>query len=60
MASKFSILVTDNISRTGLQPLRKNDHFELVEINDSSSTDFFDALTNADGLVVRSATKLGR
>ena len=59
MASKFSILVTDNISRTGLQPLRKNDHFELVEINDSSSTDFFDALTNADGLVVRSATKVG-
>ena len=58
MALTFSILVTDNISGSGLQPLREDSQFELVEINDSSSTDFRNALTSADGLIVRSATKV--
>ena len=59
MALTFSVLVTDNISGSGLQPLREDSQFELVEINDSSSTDFRSALTSADGLIVRSATKVG-
>jgi len=58
MALTFSVLVTDNISGSGLQPLREDSQFELVEINDSSSTDFRNALTSADGLIVRSATKV--
>ena len=58
MALTFSILVTDNISGSGLQPLREDDQFELVEINDSSSKDFLNALASADGLIVRSATKV--
>ena len=58
MALTFSVLVTDNISGSGLQPLREDSQFELVEINDSSSTDFRNALPSADGLIVRSATKV--
>ena len=58
MALKFSVLVTDNISDTGLRPLHEDDRFEVVQLNCSSSTEFLDALTRADGLVVRSATKV--
>ena len=58
MALTFSILVTDNISGSGLQPLREDDQFELIQINDSSSKDFLNALISADGLIVRSATKV--
>lgn len=53
------VLVTDKVSETGLAPLREDDRFEVVKVDDSSDPAFTEALARAHGLVVRSATKVG-
>ena len=55
---RFLVLVTDKVSASGLEPFGEDDRFEIVQIDDSSSSEFEDALGKAHGLVVRSATKV--
>lgn len=50
------VLVTDKVELSGLYPLVDDDSFEIVEIEDSSTPEFADALPSAEALVVRSAT----
>jgi D-3-phosphoglycerate dehydrogenase len=55
---RFTVLVTDKVSDSGLEPLRTDDRFTVVKIDDSSEAAFDEALRSAQGLVVRSATKV--
>lgn len=57
-ADRFTVLVTDKVSADGLEPLRSDDRFDVVEIADSTDAAFAAALPNAHGLIVRSATKV--
>jgi D-3-phosphoglycerate dehydrogenase len=59
-ADRFTVLVTDNVSAEGLEPLRADDRFDVVEIADSADPAFAEALPSAHGLIVRSATKVRR
>lgn len=56
MSERYTVLVTDKVSESGLEPLRADDRFEIVKIDDSSDPAFAAALPEAHGLVVRSAT----
>lgn len=56
--ARFTVLVTDKVSETGLEPLRADARFDVVRIDDSSSPAFAEALRGAHGLVVRSATEV--
>ena len=58
MSRPFTVLVTDKVSAAGLEPIRADDRFEIVQIDDSSDGGFADALKTAHGLIVRSATKV--
>ncbi len=55
---RFTVLVTDKVSQSGLAPLLGDDRFEIVQIDDSSDPSFGEALSTAHGLIVRSATKV--
>lgn len=59
-AERFVVLVTDKVSELGLEPLRSDDRFDVVKVDDSSDPAFADALPRAHGLIVRSATKVHR
>jgi len=54
----WTVLVTDNVSESGLASLRSDARFEIVKIDDSSDPAFAEALPRAHGLIVRSATKV--
>ena len=56
---RFTVLVTDKVLDSGLEPLRADDRFDVVKIDDSTDPAFADALSTAHGLIVRSATKVG-
>ena len=56
--ARFAVLATDKVSAAGLEPLRSDDRFEIVQVDDSSDPAFNEALSGADGLIVRSATKV--
>lgn len=60
MSDRYVVLVTDKVSESGLEPLRADPRFEIVKIDDSSDSAFSAALPGAHGLVVRSATTVGR
>lgn len=55
---RFTVLVTDKVSESGLAPLRADARFDVVKIDDSSDPAFAEALPNAHGLIVRSATEV--
>lgn len=55
---RFVVLATDKVSDSGLEPLRADDRFEVVKIDDSKDPAFAEALPRAHGLIVRSATKV--
>jgi len=55
---RFTVLVTDKVSDSGLEPLYSDDRFEVIKIDDSSDDAFAEALPRAHGLIVRSATKV--
>lgn len=57
-ADRFTVLVTDKVSESGLAPLLADERFEIVKIDDSSDPTFGEALAGAHGLIVRSATKV--
>jgi D-3-phosphoglycerate dehydrogenase / 2-oxoglutarate reductase len=54
----YKVLVTDKVSGPALGALLDDDRFEVVQINDSKDPSFLDALATAQGLIVRSATKV--
>ncbi len=58
MSEIFKVLVTDKVSKSGLEPLLSDSRFEVIKVDDSSDPSFAEALTSAHGLVVRSATKV--
>jgi D-3-phosphoglycerate dehydrogenase / 2-oxoglutarate reductase len=58
MSATFSVVATDRVSKKGLAPLRDDDRFSIFRVNDSSTSEFGEALTTAAGLIVRSATKV--
>jgi D-3-phosphoglycerate dehydrogenase len=53
---RFRVLVTDKVSAGGLEPIRSDDRFEIVQVDDSSTPAFAEALATAHGLIIRSAT----
>jgi D-3-phosphoglycerate dehydrogenase len=55
---RFTVLVTDKVSDSGLEPLYRDDRFDVVKVDDSSDAAFAEALPGAHGLIVRSATKV--
>ena len=56
MSATFRVVATDRVSKKGLAPLRDDERFEVVRINDSSDARFGAELETASGLIVRSAT----
>ena len=52
------VVVTDAVEISGLHPLIDDPAFEVVSVDDSSSDEFFAELATAEGLIVRSATKV--
>ena len=55
----FRVVVADGVSTKGLEPLSRDDRFEVLAISDSNTDDFAEApMMTADGLIVRSATKV--
>ena len=55
---KFTVVVADGISESGLRPLLNDKRFDVVVVNDKEQLDA--ALPTADALIVRSATKVTR
>lgn len=55
---QFTVLVTDKVSGGSLNALLDDDRFEVVLIDDSKDPSFMEALKTANGLIVRSATKV--
>jgi len=58
VSERYTVLVTDKVSAGGLEPLRTDDRFDVVQVDDSSDPAFGEALERAHGLIVRSATKV--
>lgn len=54
------VLVTDKVALSGLYPILDEEGFEVMSVDDSGSTEFAEALSDADALIVRSATKVSR
>lgn len=52
------ILATDGVSEQGLAPVLQDERFTVEKVDDSASQEFEAALAKADGLIVRSATKV--
>lgn len=55
---KFTVVVVDGVSESGLRPLLDDGRFHVVAVEDKSAVAA--ALDGADGLIVRSATKVTR
>ncbi len=56
--SVINVLVTDGVSDSGLAPLLEDDRFDVTQVDKSSTPEFPAALSDAEALVVRSATKV--
>jgi len=60
MSGEFRVVVTDHVSESGLAPLLEDSRFVVTRIDDSATDVFQAALADADGLIVRSATRVTR
>jgi D-3-phosphoglycerate dehydrogenase len=58
MNADFRVVVTDHVSESGLAPLLEDGRFQVTRVDDSATDAFQAALAEADGLVVRSATRV--
>jgi len=56
--SGFTVVVADGVSESGLRPLLDDARFKVVFVADKAALE--EALPTADGLIVRSATKVSR
>ena len=52
----WTVLVTDKVSESGLAPLRADDRFEIVKIDDSSDASFSQALPGMKGPTIGTAS----
>ncbi len=52
----FTVLATDRVSEPGLAALVDDDRFKVRQVDDSSSDDFAEVLSQCHALIVRSAT----
>lgn len=55
---RYTVLVTDKVSASGLESIHADERFEVVQVDDSTDAAFDQALGQAHGLIVRSATKV--
>jgi len=55
---RMRVLVTDKVAGPALAALLADERFEVVQVDDSSTPEFTEALATARGLIVRSATKV--
>jgi D-3-phosphoglycerate dehydrogenase len=58
VTARHRVVVTDGIAREGLGPLLTDERFEVIVERDSQSPAFRDALASAEGLLVRSTTRV--
>ena len=56
--SRFTVVVADRVSESGLRPLLDDPRFEVVSVADEVALEA--ALPTADALIVRSATEVSR
>ncbi len=54
------VLVTDRVAISGLHPIVDDETFDVASVDDSKSDEFMSALSAADALIVRSATRVTR
>ena len=57
---KYRVLIADNIALEGLEPLRIDDRFELINAGLLQGDKLADALADVDAVIVRSAAKVPR
>jgi D-3-phosphoglycerate dehydrogenase len=57
---RFRVVLTDTIPADGLEPLRSDDRFEVVDRVGAKGADLAAALADADAVIVRSSTKITR
>lgn len=55
---RYSVVVTDRVSKKGLAPLREDERFDVARIDPPEGEKFESALAGAHGLIVRSATRV--
>jgi D-3-phosphoglycerate dehydrogenase len=60
MSPKLRVLVADAISADGLQPLRQDDRFEVIERSGLKGEDLARAIEAANAVIVRSSTRITR
>ena len=60
MTGKLRVLIADAISADGLQPLRTDDRFEIVEQAGLKGEDLARAIEGANAVIVRSGTRITR
>ena len=60
MSEKFVVVVADEISASGLEPLTGDPRFEVLMANGWDNERLYEAMAMAHGLIVRSATKVTR
>ena len=60
MTQKFKVLIADAISADGLEPLRADGRFEIIEKNGLKGEDLARAIEDANAVVVRSSTTITR
>ncbi|HSJ23225.1 MAG TPA: phosphoglycerate dehydrogenase [Longimicrobiales bacterium] len=58
--ARFRVFVADSIAGDGLEPLRSDPRFELVERSGLKGEDLALALADADAVIVRSSTRITR
>ena len=54
----YRVLITDNLSQAGLEFLGQNPEIEVVVKSGLSTEELYQELQSADGIIIRSATKL--
>lgn len=60
MSERYRILIADAIAAAGLEPLRTDERFEIVERSGLKGDALVNALAEVDGVIVRSATRITR
>lgn len=60
MSDKFIVVASDKMAASGLEPLTRDDRFEVVMANGWEPERLKEVLAKAHGLIVRSATRVDR
>lgn len=60
MSAKYKVLIADAISADGLEPLRNDGNFEIIEQSGLKGDDLARAIEPANAVIVRSGTRITR